>query len=67
MTIGTFEDLNLQPGEHIFFTNLSGNGFNGIYRGNYNRSKAAFDFLNFNGSRIETVNLKDIQVLQRNS
>ncbi len=66
MHFSNFENLNLEDGDIIFFTNAAGEGFNGVYRGNYSRSQGSFNFLNYNGSQTEKVYLKDIQVLNRN-
>lgn len=63
MHFSYFESLNIEDGDVIFFTDRSGKGYNGVYRGNYN--KVSFSFLNFNGSQIEKINLSDIQVLQK--
>lgn len=64
MHFSNFEDIKLQADDQIFFTDLRGHGFHGIYMGNYNQ--VSFNFLNFNGSKIEIVSLKDIQNLQKN-
>lgn len=66
MDFSDFENLNIQEETDIFFTNLSGNDFKGIYKGNYSRSRGTFDFFNFNGRKIETIYLKDIEEIEEN-
>ena len=65
MHFSVFEQKNFIHNERIFFTDLGGRGYNGLYKSNYNRGTAEFDFLNFDGSIIERVSLNNIQVIDR--
>lgn len=60
-----FESYNLFSGEVIFFTDRNGQGYQGVFKGNYTRTRAAFDFQNFNSGRTETIDIAYIQVLNR--
>jgi hypothetical protein len=66
MHFSDFENLNIQEETEISFTNLTGTDFNGIYKGNYSRSRGSFNFFNFKGSTIETIYLKDIEEIEEN-
>jgi hypothetical protein len=61
-----FENLNIQEETEITFTNLTGTDFNGIYKGNYSRSRGSFDFFDFNRRNTETIYLKDIEEIEEN-
>jgi hypothetical protein len=67
MHFSNFENLNIEEETEISFADLTGNEFNGIYKGNYSRSRGTFDFHNFNGNKIETIYLKDIKEIEENN
>ena len=65
MHFSDFENLNIEEETEFSFTNLTGTNFNGIYKGNYSRSRGTFDFFNFKGSKIETIHVKDIEEMDQ--
>lgn len=66
MHFADFENLNIQEETEISFADLTGADFNGIYKGNYSRSRGSFDFFNFKGSKTETIYIKDIAEIEEN-
>lgn len=64
MHFADFENLNIQEETEISFTDLTGTDFNGIYKGDYSRSRGTFDFFNFKSSKTETIHVKDIEQIE---
>jgi hypothetical protein len=66
MHFSNFENLKLNFGDRIIIVNAQGEALHGIFRGSYSRSEGMFDFLNFNGSRVDRINLLSIQHINKN-
>lgn len=65
MNIYTFRELKLKCGEFIYLVNERGEGFSGVYEGEYDNANETFKFNNSSNGIIETIYIKNLQVLQR--
>ena len=67
MHFSNFENLKLVIDDQIIITNAQGNALHGIFKDKYSWTEGGtFDFLNFNGSKIERMYLINIQHVQKN-
>lgn len=60
-----FNQLKLQEGELIIFTNEGGEGFHGSYENNYDESNETFKFTNSSNGQLETIYIEKLQDLRR--
>jgi len=65
MTKYYFEDLKLATDEYIWLMNESGEGFFGLFKGNYHEKNQTFNFLNHSNGKVELINIASLQRLQR--
>lgn len=61
----TFRELELTDGEFIYLINERGEGFSGVYEGEYDNANETFKFYNSSNGITETIYIEMLQLLQR--